>query len=225
MRPIRTARWISLTLATTAATALAADIPPKGTANDDQPSVTPQLRINNYGDNPAAIAAARTPAVAPDKLARFVPAKLDKFSRNSLEPKTTSIGPAQLSQVEAIYSGGESRGFSLLLIDSAGFPQRGTPFAEIPANGSVERRDGYERKGIEIKGHAAVIENTTDGGTLQVRVSPRLRLILQGSGLSGDAMATLVRDLDLAGIAALAPNAPPALPEIERPAARPANRE
>lgn len=186
------------------------------TGEEDQ-QIKPQLHFNDLSGAPAVKFAARTQPVSPEALKRMIPSKLDRFSRSQIEARLMPIGPASMSDVTADFASGDGRAFSLRLIDSAGFPQQGDPFMEIPAIGFSERGDAYDKKGLEVRGFAAVLVNTGDRGVLQVRVSPRLRLIAMGDRVSGEALAELARQIDLPQIAALAPVAAPTIPETDRP--------
>lgn len=188
----------------------------RNTGEADQ-EIKPQLQLHDVSQSPAVLFAARTQPVAPDALKRMVPSKLDRFSRSQIEARLMPIGSASMSDVTADFTSGDGRSFQLRLIDSAGFPQQGDPFMDIPAIGFSERGDGYDKKGLEVRGFAAVLVNTGDRGVLQVRVSPRLRLIALGDRVSGEGLAELARLIDLPQIAALAPVAAPPIPESARP--------
>lgn len=195
---------------------------PQRDTGEGNEQVRPQLHLNDVGQSSVTLFAARTQPVSPDALKRMIPSKLDRFRREQIEAHLLPIGPASLSDVTATFAAGDGREVQLRLIDSAGFPQQGDPFIDIPAIGFYERGDGYEKKGIEVRGFAAVLLNRVEHGQLQVRVSPRLRLIAHGGRVSGEALAELVRLIDLPQIAALAPVAPPPIPENARPPAPPA---
>lgn len=190
----------------------------RNTGEADQ-EIKPQLQLHDLSQSPSVLFASRTQPVPPEALKRMIPSKLDRFSRNQIEARLMPIGPASMSDVTADFTSGDGRGIQLRLIDSAGFPQQGDPFMEIPAIGFSERGDGYDKKGLEVRGFAAVLVNTGDRGVLQVRISPRLRLIAAGDRVSGEGLAEMARLIDLPQIAALAPVAAPPIPESARPAA------
>ncbi len=190
----------------------------KNTGEADQ-EIKPQLQFHDLSQSPSVLFASRTQPVAPEALKRMIPSKLDRFSRSQIEARLMPIGPAAMSDVTADFTSGDGRGVQFRLIDSAGFPQQGDPFLDIPAIGFSERGDGYDKKGLEVRGFAAVLVNTGDRGVLQVRVSPRLRLIAVGDRVSGEGLAELARLIDLPQIAALAPVAAPPIPESARPPA------
>jgi hypothetical protein len=187
--------------------------PPRPTPQEqEEQSIKPQLRVSDAMNSPLTQHASLTRPVVPDRLREQLPDHLEKFKRTRLDARLIPVGPASMSEASAYYELEPNRGFEVRLLDSAGLPQVGDYHPQIPAPGQIERADGFERKGVEIKGFRSLVITSHGAGDVQIAAGPRIRIYLQGGGISGDALASLARGLDLAAIQQLAPQAPPAMP-------------
>ncbi len=194
----------ALVLIAAVALAVAERKPPSASKAPDTEAQPPKQleRANrNLTRNPVIVAAAQVKPVAPEMLARKVPEKLGRFTRGKVATFVHQFGPAMYSEIRGPLTTADNRTAALSLLDCAGLPPATIGRPALPKPG--ETIEG--RTGLDLGGYRAATEKTPTGARVDVEVSPRLRLRIEGEKFKVDELLAAARALDLAGIAALAP--------------------
>lgn len=166
-------------------------------------TVAPEMkhRSVDLSKDPRLIAASKVRPVAPEALARKIPAKLVTFERGTLETKVHELGAAMYSEARAPLTAKGGKRATLSLTDCAGIPAEMLGRTALPAPG--ETKDG--RQGLEVLGFRAATESAPATARVEVQLSPRVYVTVEGDKVTADELLAVVRALDLAGIAKLAP--------------------
>ncbi|UCF66732.1 MAG: hypothetical protein JSV80_13230 [Acidobacteriota bacterium] len=149
--------------------------------------------------------------VALHRLKESVPERIGKFTRSKLDGTRSQAGPAALTQADAQFVDDQQRLLQLSLIDPGGIPPLGKSFLPQLEAGVRESFSRGYHEGVSIEGFPATLEKLDAGQsqTLQIMAGPRLRVTLTGYGVEAAELVELAGTLDLAALAALAPETPP----------------
>jgi hypothetical protein len=158
-------------------------------------------RSVDFAKDPRLVAAAKVRPVAPEALARKIPAEFGAFERGTVETKVHELGPAMYSEARTPLTAKGGKRALLSLTDCAGIPPEMLGRTPLPAPGDT--KDG--RRGLEVAGFRAATESAPATAKVEVQLSPRLYLTIEGDKVKPDELLAVARSLDLAGIANLAP--------------------
>lgn len=162
------------------------------------------LMAPDLDSRPDLIAAAKIKPVPPETLERALPAKIAGLSRTESNKSVHPIGPALLSTVTARYGAtGAERSVEMTVLDPAGLPKIGDVIP-VPAAGETAEYIGRTLRRVEIGGFPAAVADGVDGLPSLLQVSPggRIRVTMQGYGVTGKELAAAASSMDLAKLAA-----------------------
>lgn len=146
------------------------------------------------------IEAAKVKPVPPETLERVLPAKVAGLARTKSNKTVQPIGPVVLSLVTARYGAdGAARTVEVTVLDPAGLPTAGEIYP-LPAAGETVDFAGRILRRTEVRGFPAVVADGADGlpSLLQVIPAGRIRVTMQGYGVSGADLAAAASSMDLA---------------------------
>jgi len=163
------------------------------------------LAVPDLSNRPELIEAAKIKPVAPETLERALPSKIAGLARTASNKTVQPIGPALFSIVSARYGAtGAERTVELTVLDPAGLPGIGE-IVPVPAAGETAECIGRTLRRVEIGGFPAVVADGAEGlpSLLQVRPDGRIRVTMQGWGVTGKDLAAAASSMDLAKLAKL----------------------
>jgi hypothetical protein len=174
------------------------DPAPKDGGGDAPKSLS--LAKPDLASRPDLIEAAKVKPVPPETLERELPAKVAGLARTELNKTVQPVGPVLLSVVTARYgAAGAARTVEVTLLDPAGLPTIGE-IIPVPSAGEAMDYAGRVLRRMEIDGFPAAVADGADGlpSLLQVIPGGRIRVTMQGQGVSGKDLAAAAASMDLA---------------------------
>lgn len=176
---------------------------PRGPAlEDDTKRVRMERRPVAIQKDPILIEAAKTRPVAPEVLGRAIPAKIAGYTRGTVTTKINQVGPAMTAEASTVMSGQKGREIRVLITDSAGMPE-GMTGRPDPLKVGEKRGSGVStREGIDLGGYPAVIERAGDVSRVNVWITPRIHLALDGERVGRDDLVAAAKGIDLKALAA-----------------------
>ena len=145
----------------------------------------------------------------PAALRRLFPETLAGMARRAVSGGIQWLGPAGITRMQMDYANeAGTRTLKVEIIDRGGFQQSVGGEMEIPPAGSTRREGAQIVEGLEVGGFPALARHVRPGlpAMLHVALTSRMRLTFTSNLPIKDLVST-VAGLDLAEIAALAPNA------------------
>jgi hypothetical protein len=161
------------------------------------------LAAPDLASRPDLIEAAKIKPVPPETLERALPAKVAGLSRTESNKTVQPVGPVVLSIVTARYgAAGAARTVEVTVLDPAGLPAIGE-IIPVPAAGEAVDYAGRVLRRTEISGFAAAVADGADGlpSLLQVIPGGRIRVTMQGQGVTGKDLVAAASSMDLAKLA------------------------
>lgn len=210
-RPIALATAASLLLlagfaASSAAPAPSASGQQSNPAPRDDGSAAPtklSLAAPDLASRPDLIEAAKIKPVPPETLERALPATVAGLARTESNKSVQAIGPVLVSIASARYGAADSaRTVEVTVIDPAGLPTIGEVLP-VPAAGETMDLMGRVLHRAEIGGFPAAVADGVDGlpSLLQVIPGGRIRVSMQGYGVTWNDLAAAASSIDLAKLA------------------------
>jgi hypothetical protein len=154
----------------------------------------------DLASRPDLIEAAKIKPVPPETLERVLPAKVAGLARTESNKTVQPVGPVMLSVVTARYgAAGAARTVEVTVLDPAGLPTVGE-IIPVPAAGETTEYAGRLLRRTEIGGFPAAVADGADGlpSLLQVIPGGRIRVTMQGHGVTGKDLAAAAATMDLA---------------------------
>ena len=153
------------------------------------------------------VRAAAVEPIDPERVKALVPDKLAGMTRTRLEGKLVRLGKAGMTKVWASYVDDAGRGVDVEITDPGGMPLSEPVFLPLIPAGTTRAGGGAKLEGLLVDGHPSVLETpaTSKPARLQVGVGARMRVTLKGHELDGSQLSAVASDLNLSGLASLAP--------------------
>jgi hypothetical protein len=158
------------------------------------------LAAPDLASRPDLIEAAKIKPVPPETLERALPAKVAGLARTESNKSVQTIGPVMVSIASARYgAAGSARTVEVTVLDPAGLPTIGEDLP-VPAAGETLDFAGRVLRRTEIAGFPAVVADGADGlpSLLQVIPGGRIRVTMQGYGVTWKDLAASASSIDLA---------------------------
>lgn len=175
---------------------------PLDKADDDQ-KVKMQRRVVELDKSPVLIEAAKVRPVAPEILGRAIPATLGSYARGNVKTKINQVGPAMTAEATTVLTGPKGRTISVRITDSAGMPEGATGRPTQLEPGEKTGAGSTGREGFDLDGYRAVIESAGDISRLNVWITPRIHLALEGEKVGRDGLVAAAKAIDLKALAAV----------------------
>ncbi len=175
--------------------------PDPNSAGDPSPQSL-SLAAPDLASRPDLIEAAKVKPVPPETLERVLPAKVAGLSRTGTDKSVQPIGPVVISVATGRYgAAGAARTAEVTVFDPAGLPKLGE-ILPLPEPGQEVEFTGRVLRRTEIGGFPAVVADGADGlpSLLQVIPGGRIRVTMQGNGVSAKDLAAAAASMNLASL-------------------------